>query len=60
MAKVKEEQLGLKKGKAQFLLIGEAKVNDYTFTMDKDTTKSDWVWNQMNLEIGRASCRERV
>jgi len=51
MAKVKEEQLGLKKGKAQFLLIGEAKVNDYTFTMDKDTTKSDWVWNQMNLGV---------
>ena len=50
MAK-KEEQLGLKKGKAQFLLIGEAKVNDYTFTMDKDTTKSDWVWNQMNLGV---------
>jgi len=50
MAK-KEEQLGLKKGKAQFLLIGEAKVNDYTFTIDKDTTKSDWVWNQMNLGV---------
>jgi len=50
MAK-KEEQLGLKKGKAQFMLIGEAKVNDYTFTMDKESTKSDWVWNQMNLGV---------
>ena len=50
MAK-KEEQLGLKKGKAQFMLIGEAKVNDYTFTIDKESTKSDWVWNQMNLGV---------
>lgn len=51
MAKKNDEQLGLKKGKAQFMLIGEAKVNDYTFTMDKESTKSDWIWNQMNLGI---------
>jgi len=51
MAKKNDEQLGLKKGKAQFMLIGEAKTNDYTFAMDKESTKSDWVWNQMNLGI---------
>jgi len=51
MAKKNDEQLALKKGKAQFMLIGEAKVNDYTFTIDKDSTKSDWIWNQMNLGV---------
>ena len=50
MAK-KEERIPLKKGKASFMLIGEAKVNDYTFTMDKESERSDWVWNQMNLGV---------
>jgi hypothetical protein len=50
MAK-KTEQIPLKKGKAQFMLIGEAKVNDYTFTLDKESEKSDWVYNQMNLGV---------
>ncbi len=50
MAK-KEEKIPLKKGKAQFMLIGEAKVNDYTFTLDKESDKSDWVYNVMNLGI---------
>jgi hypothetical protein len=50
MAK-KEERTPLKKGKAQFMLIGEAKINDYTFSIDKESEKSDWVWNQMNLGV---------
>lgn len=50
MAK-KEDRIPLKKGKASFMLIGEAKVNDYTFTLDKESEKSDWVWNQMNLGV---------
>ena len=35
MAK-KETQATLKKGKSQFMLIGEAKVNDYTFKIDNE------------------------
>lgn len=50
MAK-KEEKILLKKGKAQFMLIGEAKVGDYTFSLDKESTKSDWVYNQLNLGV---------
>lgn len=50
MAK-KEEKIPLKKGKAQFMLVGEAKINDYTFSMDKESNSSDWVYNQMNLGV---------
>jgi hypothetical protein len=50
MAK-KEEKLALKKGKAQFMLVGEAKVGDYTFTIDKESDKSDWIYNQMNVGV---------
>jgi hypothetical protein len=50
MAK-KEEKIPLKKGKAQFMLVGEAKVGDYTFTLDKSSEKSDWIYNQMNLGV---------
>jgi len=47
----KTENIPLKKGKAQCMLIGEAKVNDYTFSLDKESGKSDWIYNQMNLGI---------
>ncbi|MDD4000967.1 MAG: hypothetical protein PHX62_08785 [Bacilli bacterium] len=50
MAK-KEEKTPLKKGKASFMLIGEVKINDYTFGIDKESQKSDWVYNQMNLGV---------
>ncbi len=41
----------LKKGKAQFVLIGEAKINDYTYKIDEKSDKSDWIYNSLNLGI---------
>ena len=50
MAK-KEDKKPLKKGQSSFQLIGEAKLSDFTFKMDETTTKSDWVWNKLNLGV---------
>lgn len=52
MAKSKE-LTQLKKVKAEFLLIGKAKVSDYTFNLDVESSKedSDWVYNKMNLGV---------
>jgi len=41
----------LKKGKAQFMLIGEAKTNDYTYKIDEKSDKSDWIYNSLNLGV---------
>jgi hypothetical protein len=49
----------LKKSKtsiAQFNLVGVAKVNDYTFTIDQTSEKSDWIWNTLNLGIDCGEC----
>ncbi len=51
MAKKNEEKMPLKKGKAQFMLVGEAKIGDYTFSLNKESEKSDWIYNQMNLGV---------
>jgi len=50
MAKKEEQKNALKKGQASFQLIGEAKVNDYTFKIDEQSS-SGWVYNTMNLGI---------
>lgn len=43
------EQVALKKGKANFTIIGQAKINDFTF---KDNTyESGWTDRQMNLNV---------
>jgi len=49
MAK-KEEKSVLKKGQASFQLIGEAKINDYTFKID-ESSNSGWNYNNMNLGV---------
>lgn len=41
----------LKKGVSTFNLVGRAKVNQYTFNLDKESKESDWVYNQMNLSV---------
>jgi len=43
----------LKKGKAEFNLIGKAKVSDFTFKLNTESKKesSDWIYNQMNLGV---------
>ena len=35
----------------QFTLVGKAVVNDYTFKLDEHSNKSDWIYNQLNLNI---------
>ena len=47
---VKESTNTLKKGVSQFQLIGEAKINDYTFKIDEQSA-SGWVYNSMNLGV---------
>lgn len=52
MAKVKEKTPLTKKGwTANFTLVGEAKVGDYTFSLDNHSEKSDWVYNRMSLGV---------
>lgn len=47
------EKSGIKKTdwKSSFVLVGAAKVNDYTFTIDKQSERSSWVYNSMGLNI---------
>ena len=57
MAKEKEIT-PIKKGTAQFNLIGKAKVSDFTFKIDVASGKegSDWIYNQMNLGVDCGDC----
>lgn len=48
MAKVKKP---LKKGQAKFQLIGEVKINDYTYQIDQESQRSDWIYNRLNLGV---------
>ena len=41
---------------AQFTLVGEAVINDYTFRIDQHSDKSDWIYNQLNLSV---NCGEK-
>ena len=52
MAKQKELNQ-LKKGTSTFILVGNAKVGDYTFTIDAESKKenSDWVYSRANLGV---------
>lgn len=47
------EKSGIKKTdwKSNFVLVGAVKVNDYTFTIDKQSERSSWVYNSMSLNI---------
>lgn len=40
----------------RFNLVGEAKVNDFTFTLDQESEKSDYIYNRLNLNV---DCGER-
>lgn len=58
MAKVKESTNALEKKEwsSRFNLVGEAKVNDFTYRIDEKSEKSDWVYNSINLGI---NCGEK-
>lgn len=45
------EKKALKKGKAQFNLIGRTKITDKTFNLDNTYESSDWTDNQMYLGV---------
>lgn len=47
----KIELTPLKKGKAEFNLIGKAKIGDFTFKMNCESQKSDWIYNSLNLGV---------
>lgn len=47
----KDIKTPLKKGRASFMLIGEAKINDYTYKTDERSDKSDWIYNVLNLGV---------
>ena len=32
-------------------ILGKAVVNDYTFTIDKRSESSDWIYNRLNLTV---------
>lgn len=49
MAKAKDVEL--KRGKSYFNLVGTAKVNDYTFALDKESSSSSYIYSRMNLGI---------
>ena len=49
MAKEKNNN-PLKKGQASFQLIGEAKLNDYTFKINEES-QSGWIYSVMNLGV---------
>ena len=47
--KIEKKQLEKKNWKQQFMLVGKAVINDYTYGIDKKSEKSDWVYNSLNL-----------
>lgn len=58
MAKVKDKT-PLSKGNgwtSTFNLVGEVKLNDYSFKLDEKSEKSDWVYNSLNLGV---NCGEK-
>lgn len=45
----------LKKGKSSFSLVGKAKINDFTFDIDK-VSDSKWQYSTLNLGVDCGSC----
>lgn len=51
MAKKEKKILEKKNWSNSFMLIGEAKPNQYTYKLDTKSDKSDWIYNQLNLGV---------
>lgn len=57
MAKKERTPLAKSNGwTSTFNLVGEVKLNDYTFKLDEKSEKSDWVYNSLNLGV---NCGEK-
>lgn len=50
MAK-KVEKKALKKGTARFNLVGEAVINNYSFKLNEESGKSDWLYSMANIGV---------
>lgn len=51
MAKKEKKMLEKKNWSNSFMLIGEAKINEYTYKTDEKSEKSDWIYNGLNLGV---------
>ena len=51
MAKKQVEKKALKKSLSKFNLVGEAKINNFTFKLNEESNKSDWIYSTMNLGV---------
>jgi len=51
MAKKEKKVLEKKNWSNSFMLIGEAKINEYTYKTDEKSEKSDWIYNSLNLGV---------
>lgn len=56
MAKKEKTVLEKKEWVQRFNLVGEAKINDFTYRIDEKSEKSDWVYNSINLGV---NCGEK-
>lgn len=56
MAKKERTPLAKNNWVQNFNLVGEVKLNDYTFKLDEKSEKSDWVYNSLNLGV---NCGEK-
>ncbi len=41
----------LKKGASSFTLVGKAKINDYSYSFDKKSKTSEWIYNSLNIGV---------
>ena len=51
MAKKEKEKTPLKKGVSQFNIVGKAKVNDNTFTLDTESQTSDYIYSRASIGV---------
>ena len=51
MAKKEKKPLEKKNWSNSFMLIGEAKPNNYTYKLDEKSEKSDWIYNNLNIGV---------
>lgn len=49
--KTEKKKLEKKNWISSFMLVGEAKVNDYTYKIDEKSERSDWIYNHLNLGV---------
>lgn len=45
------QTIKIKNWESKFALTGDVKLNDFTFTLDKESEKSSWVYSRLNLGV---------